>query len=101
MDRKLYEIAERLGRDQMLLQLAEECSELSQACLKLVRAFKGLTPKSVNECKDNLAEEVFDVRVCMGLVEYLINDLESREEYYEGYKPGRWHKRTFQGQDKA
>ena len=54
MDQRLHQIAERLGRDEMLLQLAEECSELSQACLKIVRANKGLTPKTVDEMNNNI-----------------------------------------------
>lgn len=31
MDQRLNEIAKVLGRDEILLQLAEECSELSQS----------------------------------------------------------------------
>ena len=58
MDQRLNEIAKVLGRDEILLQLAEECSELSQSCLKMVRAYKGLTPKTIDECKDNLSEEL-------------------------------------------
>lgn len=101
MDQRLHQIAEKLGRDEMLLQLAEECSELSQACLKTVRANKGLTPKTFDECKDSLAEELNDVKVCMELVESLVPSLQSKQEFYREYKTDRWHKRTFLGQDKA
>lgn len=101
MDQRLHQIAEKLGRDEMLLQLAEECSELSQACLKMVRANKGLTPKTFDECKDSLAEELNDVKVCMELVESLVPGLQSKQEFYREYKTDRWHKRTFLGQDKA
>lgn len=41
MGQRLNEIAKVLGREEILLQLAEECSELSQSCLKMVRAYKG------------------------------------------------------------
>lgn len=98
IDEKLYCVAKHLGKDEMLLQLAEECAELSQACLKMVRASKGLTPKSISECQDNLAEELNDVRVCMELVEKLIPKLEQREQWYKEYKADRWYRRTFEGQ---
>lgn len=101
MDQRLHQIAERLGRDEMLLQLAEECSELSQACLKMVRANKGLTLKTFDECKDSLAEELNDVKVCMELVESIVSGLQSKQEFYREYKTDRWHKRTFLCQDKA
>lgn len=101
MDKRLHQIAEKLGRDEMLLQLAEECSELSQACLKMVRANKGLTPKTVDECKESLAEELNDVKVCMELVESLIAGLQSKQEFYRECKTDRWYRRTFIGQDKA
>lgn len=101
MDQRLHQIAERLGRDEMLLQLAEECSELSQACLKMVRANKGLTPKTVGECKESLAEELSDVKVCMEIVESLVSGLQFKQRFYREYKTDRWYKRTFLGQDKA
>ena len=101
MDKRLQQIAEHLGPNEMLLQLAEECAELSQACLKMVRASKGLTPKSVSECKDNLTEELNDVKVCMEMVESLVPGLQARQQFYKEYKTERWHTRTFQGQDKA
>ena len=99
MDQRLHQIAGKLGQDEMLLQLAEECSELSQACLKMVRASKGLTPKTIGECKDCLAEELNDVKMCMELVESLIAGLQSKQELYREYKTDRWYKRTFLGQD--
>ena len=101
MDQRLHQIAERLGTDEMLLQLAEECSELSQACLKMVRANKGLTPKAPDDCKESLAEELNDVKVCMEIVESLVSGLQSKQQFYREYKTDRWHKRTFLGQDKA
>ena len=85
----------------MLLQLAEECSELSQACLKMVRANKGLTPKTIDECKDSLAEELSDVKVCIELIESFVTGLQPKQEFYREYKTDRWYKRTFLGQDKA
>ena len=48
-----------------LIQLAEECAELSQAALKLVRALDGDTPVSEIECRKNVIEEMADVNLCM------------------------------------
>ena len=47
--KKIYKIAEKLGKGEILCQLSEECSELIQACLKYNRATKGLTPKTKEE----------------------------------------------------
>ena len=100
MDQRLNEIAKVLGRDEILLQLAEECSELSQSCLKMVRAYKGLTPKTIDECKDNLSEELNDVKMCMELIESLIVGLQDKQKSYKEYKTDRWYKRVMLGQDK-
>ena len=47
-----------------LIQLAEEASELSQACLKLVRCRHGDTPVPEMDAKMHLLEEIADVMVC-------------------------------------
>ena len=54
-----------LPEDTRLIQLAEEASELAQACLKLVRVMGGDTPLSEQYVRDNLIEEMADVSVCM------------------------------------
>ena len=41
-----------------LIQLAEEASELSQACLKLVRVMDGDSPAPEQAVRDNLIEEI-------------------------------------------
>ena len=65
-------IVELLGRDELLCQLAEEASELAQAALKLRRAYskKNPTPKTVEQCVDNLLEEIGDVSVCCTALGY-------------------------------
>lgn len=52
-----------LGTCELLCQLAEEAAELSKAALKLRRAIDGTnpTPKSREECTENLIEEIADV----------------------------------------
>ena len=49
--KKIYEITDKLGKEEILCQLSEECSELIQACLKYRRTMKGLTPKRETEAK--------------------------------------------------
>lgn len=48
-----------------LIQLAEEASELAQACLKLIRVMDGDSPAPEQAVRDNLIEEMADVSVCM------------------------------------
>ena len=50
-----------------LAALAEECSELAQAALKYRRCLDGTnwTPKSAEECQDNIREEIGDVLCCL------------------------------------
>ena len=64
MQRKISDI---LPETEILAQLAEEASELAQAALKLRRALDGTnpTPKSVDECLENIQEEMADVFVCL------------------------------------
>lgn len=61
-------ISDYLGTSDLLCQLAEECSELAQAALKLKRAMEGTnpTPKSEQECWKSLEEEMADVDLIMG-----------------------------------
>ena len=47
-----------------LVQLAEECAELAQASLKLVRSLDGDTPVPESQAKAHLLEEIADVMVC-------------------------------------
>lgn len=60
-------IADKIGFERVLQQLAEECSELAQASLKLTRSIDGKNPttKSYEECCNDWTEEIADVLVCM------------------------------------
>lgn len=60
-------VSDILPKTEILAQLAEEASELAQAALKLRRALDGTnpTPKSVEECLENIQEEMADVFVCL------------------------------------
>lgn len=52
-----------LKEEILLLQLAEECSELSQACTKMIRKIDGTNPapKSLKDLRKGLMEEIADV----------------------------------------
>ena len=59
-------IADQLDSDDLFLQMAEEAAELSQACLKYVRAHKGNNPTKDSEdvYLKGIIEEFTDVQVC-------------------------------------
>ena len=64
-------IIDEIGVPAMLEQLAEECSELAHASLKLARKIRGEnpTPKNISELLLNLKEETADVNLCIWLLE--------------------------------
>lgn len=66
-----FEVIRSLGEPALLEQLAEECAELAHATLKLARLERGEnpTPKTEEECVENLLEELGDVNLCMSVVE--------------------------------
>ena len=67
MDR-MDEIIKKYGDEYMLRQLAEECTELAQAALKLIRARRKETPMREEEAREHLVEEIADVLVMAGAV---------------------------------
>lgn len=78
-------LAEKIGEIAMLEQTAEECTELAHACLKLARKMRGENPTNRREedLKDNLAEEIVDVRICLD--EILALDMIAKEDLKEWY----------------
>lgn len=100
-ENKLNEITDKLGKEEILCQLSEECAELSQACLKYRRAMKGLTPKTETEAKENLFEELADVLLNIQQVMYLFSDekVEESIKSIQSYKTNRWWRRTFISQE--
>lgn len=62
---RMKEIVEKYGEEYMLRQLAEECNELSQAALKLIRARRKETPMREDEATEHLIEEIADVTVML------------------------------------
>ena len=71
-------------------QLAEECNELSQACLKKARKLRNenYTPKTMEEIDENLEEEYTDVQLSAYACGLIINWAIERE------KAVRWIKRN-------
>ena len=77
IEKALYErrselsyIADKLGRSELLAQLAEEAAELSHAALKLRRVLDGKNPTPVleGEAERDLHEEIADVLLCAATV---------------------------------
>lgn len=59
------EMVERTSEEYMLRQLAEECTELAQAALKVIRAANRETPVHTRDARLALVEEVADVKVML------------------------------------
>ena len=63
-------IIENIGLQAFFEQMAEECCELGQACLKLIRSFGNgnPTPVSLKDALVNFKEESHDVMLCTLLI---------------------------------
>lgn len=87
---KAEAIRARLSLEDQLLQLAEECGELSAAVLKLVRIRRGKSPTPIKEIEalGRIEEELTDVRVCLDV----IGDQIWRSDLY-AFKMNRWYYR--------
>ena len=98
---KINEIADKLGKENILCQLSEECSELIQSCLKYRRVMKGLTPKTETEARDNLFEELADVLANIEQMMHLFSNENIKDsiESIQTYKTDRWWRRTFISQE--
>lgn len=74
----MNDIIDSIGLPAVLEQLAEECSELAQASLKYARLLRGdnPTPKTKEQCIDDLTEEIADVLLCINILYYseIINE---------------------------
>lgn len=93
---ELHDIYEHDGEKDTLLGLAEECSELSAAALKLIRANEGKTPKTKDICIVEFIEEFADVEAMMMTI--MNADWFVPEEAIDIYdtKIERWRKRIKQ-----
>lgn len=81
---------------ELLCQLAEEAAELAQAALKLRRAIDGTnwTPKTLEECKAALAEELSDMENALAALDYSTTLLDYDKVHgIQSAKMHRWAKR--------
>lgn len=80
-----------LSRPVLLMQAAEECSELAKACLKLARKIDGTnpTPVSMQELCQSITEEYSDVYLSMGYVSHVCN-IYLKDPYVIKSKKKRW-----------
>ena len=74
-------IRERKTPDYLYRQLAEECAELAQAALKVVRAQNGETPEKLEDAMDHYIEELADVFVMTGIANCDLNAVQAEKMY--------------------
>lgn len=86
-------IREHLTKRDMYEALAEESSELAQAALKYIRAYKmnnNYTPKKEIDADNSLSEEIMDVLICL----YVLGiHIPTNEEIANNFKISRWANR--------
>lgn len=92
---EIWDIAQKCDRVELLVQAAEECSEMAQACCKLLRAMDGKTPVTEAEARACLVEELADVHVTMTALEWSLLTLDERVKMntIEREKIERWKDR--------
>ena len=63
-------IRDKLSNTDLLIQLSEECNELSAAITKLVRKIRDNNPipKTLPEIEDSITEEMTDVILCLDML---------------------------------
>ena len=63
-DRKelFEEVLKKYGAEYLVIKLAEECSELAQACAKLLTVWRCATSMRYDEAMEHIMEEIADVR---------------------------------------
>lgn len=72
---------ENCKRDYLYRQLAEECAELAQAALKVVRAQNGETPEKLEDAMDHYIEELADVFVMHNIASLDLNATQISKMY--------------------
>ena len=77
-ENRLKEIVDKYGKEYALRQLAEECNELSQAALKVIRTWHKETPMREDEAFEHLVEEIADVLLMIYMVRCeILNDADN------------------------
>lgn len=71
------EVLKKYGAEYLVIKLAEECSELAQACAKLLSVWRFATSMRYDEVMEHIMEEMADVRNQMcGLEVALLDEYE-------------------------
>ena len=78
-------IYDALGIDGTLVTLAEECSELSQAALKMWRSRHNQTPVDEKTCMEALVEESADVALMIDLMIGCMFNTEEQADHFDIY----------------
>lgn len=89
-DKYLHEIESKLTTDDLIIQLAEECNELSQSLMKYLRLYGINKPKAdAYDVLNNIREEIADVELCL---EMMPSELNNRDavDLWKDYKLERW-----------
>lgn len=89
----ILRIKQQLSDEELLCQLAEECSELAQAALKMRRVMNGAnpTPVTTDEATHAIAEEIADILLVLRVLGY---PYEARDvELIQNRKLSRWVQR--------
>ena len=95
MENRMQAIVDKIESDDIIIQLVEECAELIQACTKLIRAYKGTTPVSVENARAGFVEEMADVSVAQAAAIQGVMFQHEQEAMFatEAAKAERWEKR--------
>lgn len=94
------EVLMEYGAEYLVIKLSEECSELAQACAKLLSVWKNATSMREDEAVEHIMEEMADVRNHMHGLEVALLDeyqIESIGEI-QRRKIERMRKRLIDGQ---
>lgn len=100
-----FDISEYISLPDLFSQIAEESSELSQACLKMNRKINGRNPVSEKitdkDLKDNIKEEIADVINCIFHLAYDFNfDFNGIDDIIKS-KNQRWKNRLEKNKERS
>ncbi len=91
-------IEQELSREDLLIQLSEECSELIQVIMKELRHKSKNLPKDTHaEIKQNLQEELADVELLIMMVEdyfdkqEITNNIDHKAKRWVNRLKGNWN----------
>lgn len=91
-----------IGRAALLELMAEECSEMAQACLKMARKLRKENPTPLSEAEiwEHVNEEAADVEICIESL--LLSGVLSRSEMnaQKKFKEARWEERLKEKENK-